>query len=129
MLLAQRLFTAVLFSGLAIAPAAFAQSRGELLYTTHCGACHSSEVHWRNNKAATDWTSLRTQVKRWQEAASLAWSDDDILDVTRYLNQSIYHFAQTADRVSSGRAGAAGWLTAAAPFSPGRPDASTAPVR
>jgi mono/diheme cytochrome c family protein len=112
---AHRLFTALLLSGWAIAPTAFAQSRGELLYATHCVACHSSEVHWRNNKTATDWTSLKTQVKRWQESAALAWSDDDILDVTRYLNQAVYHFVQTADRVSSGYPGPAAWMTATRP--------------
>ena len=31
-----------------------AQSRGELLYSTHCISCHTSEIHWRDNKAATE---------------------------------------------------------------------------
>ena len=72
-------------------PAA-AQSRGELLYTTHCVACHTTEVHWRDRRLATDWDSLQAQVARWQAIGFLAWSDDDIVAVTKYLNESYYGF-------------------------------------
>ncbi len=82
-------------------PPAMAQSRGELLYTTHCASCHTAQMHWRDHRAASNWTSLTFQVRRWQGAASLAWSDSDILEVSRYLNDRIYHFEQTADTVSS----------------------------
>jgi hypothetical protein len=78
-----------------------AQSRGELLYTTHCIACHTTEMHWRDKRVASDWPALVAQVRRWQDAASLAWSDGDILEVSRYLNEAIYHFGQTAGPVSS----------------------------
>lgn len=85
------------FGAVAIAPCVHAESRGELLYSTHCIACHSSKMHWRDKKVATDWTSLKFQVRRWQSAASLGWSESDIQDVTRYLNESIYRYAQTSD--------------------------------
>jgi len=93
--------TAVLVSALAVAPTAQAQSRGELLYSTHCIACHSSQMHWRDKKLATDWNSLKAQVRRWQAAAMLGWREDDIVDVARYLNSSFYHFEQTSDPLSS----------------------------
>lgn len=83
------------------APSALAQSRGELLYTTHCIACHATKMHWRDNRSARNWAGLTVQVRRWQDAASLAWSDADILEVSRYLNDSIYHFEQPAGPVSS----------------------------
>jgi len=67
-------------------------SRGELLYTTHCVGCHTGQVHWRDNKLATDWSSLRKQVTRWQANTGLAWSDEDIVAVTRYLNTLYYRF-------------------------------------
>jgi len=66
--------------------------RGELLYSTHCVACHSTQVHWRDVRLATDWASLRLQVLRWQGNTGLAWSDDDIAAVTRYLNDLYYRF-------------------------------------
>ncbi|TDP74700.1 c-type cytochrome [Roseateles toxinivorans] len=87
--------------GLAVVvTSASAQSRGEMLYSTHCIACHTAQVHWRSRKAATDWTSLRAEVRRWQLATSLVWSEDDVLDVARYLNDSVYHF-EVKDSISS----------------------------
>lgn len=82
------------------APAA-GQSRGELLYTTSCQLCHSQQVHWRDNRLATDWGSLVAQVRRWQETGRLGWSDEDIRSVARYLNDSIYRFSETSDSLTS----------------------------
>ncbi len=76
-----------------------AQTRGELLYSTHCVACHTTQMHWRNVKQAFDWDSLKFQVRRWQGNTGLAWSEADITEVSRYLNETIYHYPQTNDRV------------------------------
>ena len=76
------------------------QSRGELLYSTHCISCHTSEIHWRDKKAANDWASLKFQVRRWQGTTGLGWSEDDIDDVTRYLNESIYRYAPSANSMT-----------------------------
>ncbi len=70
-------------------------SRGELLYTTHCVTCHTEQIHWRVKKQATDWNSLKAQVRRWQGNASLGWSDDDVREVSRYLNARFYRFTPT----------------------------------
>ena len=67
-------------------------SRGELLYSTHCVGCHTTEVHWRDARLATDWATLRLQVLRWQGNTGLAWSEDDIAAVTRYLNDLYYRY-------------------------------------
>ena len=67
--------------------------RGQLLYATHCIACHNTQVHWRANKRATDWASLRDWVRRWQAVQGLGWSEDDISDVARYLNLLYYRYA------------------------------------
>ena len=75
-------------------------SRGELLYTTHCIACHSTQMHWRDQRRATDLDSLREQVGLWQGRALLSWSEDDIAEVTRYLNERIYRFGRTSVRAS-----------------------------
>ncbi|MEJ8826690.1 cytochrome C [Variovorax humicola] len=82
----------VLAASLLSGVSAGAQSRGELLYATHCIACHTTQVHWRERRLATDWNSLQAQVVRWQAAASLEWSDEDIVAVTRHLNESFYGF-------------------------------------
>lgn len=66
--------------------------RGELLYTTHCVACHNARVHWRDKRLATDWKSLRVQVRRWQGVQTLGWSEADITEVARYLNTFYYRY-------------------------------------
>ena len=68
------------------------EARGELLYSTHCNACHTSEIHWRKQKLATDWNSLKVQVRRWQASIGLSWSEEEINDVTHYLNVLHYGF-------------------------------------
>jgi mono/diheme cytochrome c family protein len=74
-------------------------SRGQALYGTHCIACHNTQVHWRDAKLATDWLSLKAQVSRWQERAGLAWSNADVVEVARYLNDAIYRYPQSSDLV------------------------------
>lgn len=76
------------------APLGATGSRGQLLYGNHCIACHNTQMHWRDQKLATDWASLKVQVRRWQGAAQLNWSEDDIDDVARFLNESFYRFPQ-----------------------------------
>lgn len=74
-------------------------TRGELLYTTHCITCHTSQMHWRNDKQSTDWESIKVQVRRWQGIAGLAWSDADITEVSRHLNNTIYQHPETGGSV------------------------------
>jgi hypothetical protein len=76
------------------------ESLGALLYSTHCVACHTSQIHWRDNKLAKDWVSLQAQVRRWQSNSGLGWSDDDIVEVTRYLNQKYYRFPESGNEIS-----------------------------
>jgi mono/diheme cytochrome c family protein len=70
-------------------------SRGELLYNNNCVACHNEKMHWRGNKLVNDWDSLEAQVRRWQQASSLGWRDEDIMEVARYLNGRFYGFTPT----------------------------------
>jgi mono/diheme cytochrome c family protein len=77
-----------------------AQTRGELLYSTHCISCHNMQMHWRNDKQAHDWDSLKFQVRRWQDIAGLQWGEADITEVSRYLNETIYRYPPPPDRVA-----------------------------
>lgn len=78
--------------------------RGRLLYDTHCAECHNLQVHWRDGRLVTDWASLKAQVRRWQGRALLGWSEADINEVARYLNASVYRYAQTDGVVGMGAA-------------------------
>lgn len=93
----QRLILAVLFVFFGNFANADAQlihnaTRGELLYSTHCIACHSTKIHWRENKLASNWSSLQSEVQRWQGIARLGWDNDDIESVARYLNATYYRY-------------------------------------
>lgn len=79
------------------------ESRGELLYSTHCNTCHSLQIHWREQKLATDWKSLKAQVNRWQAYAKLGWREEDIADVALYLNTRYYKFSSTELKTLSQR--------------------------
>lgn len=91
--------TATTLAALMVAAAAQAQpasapSRGELLYTTHCIACHTTQIHWRDGQLARDWNGLKAEVRRWQAVARLGWDEADVDEVTRYLNRTIYRLPQ-----------------------------------
>lgn len=70
-------------------------ARGELLYETHCNVCHTSQVHWREQKLVTDWDSLVAQVRRWQQISGLSWSEDEIADVAHHLDVLYYGYKNT----------------------------------
>lgn len=65
-------------------------SRGQLLYSTHCVECHTTQMHWRARRQVRDWESLKAQVRRWQGEARLQWTEQDIDAVARHLNATIY---------------------------------------
>lgn len=83
---------------LAFAGARADAARGALLYDNHCIACHNTQMHWRDQRLAKDWTSLRALVRRWQGAAQLNWSEEEVDDVSRHLNERIYRFEEPARR-------------------------------
>jgi mono/diheme cytochrome c family protein len=74
------------------------ETRGDLLYSTYCVTCHTTQVHWRNDRKAFDWDSLMFQVRRWQGNTGLAWSDADITEVARYLNETYYSYPRHENR-------------------------------
>jgi mono/diheme cytochrome c family protein len=100
----------------ATAPAAGQGSRtgeqgGELIYSTYCIGCHTTQVHWREKRLATDWASLKFQVRRWQGNVGLGLGEDDIAAVANYLNGLYYHFP-AADTKQSGEVEAGRRVTA-----------------
>lgn len=83
----------------AVAQAQPAANRGQLLYATHCVECHTTQMHWRDQRLARDMNGLRGQVRRWQGEARLQWSDEDIEAVARHLNDTIYQFPRPQAQV------------------------------
>ncbi len=79
------------------------QNRGQLLYETHCTACHNAQIHWRDKKLATNWPSLQAQVRRWQGNTGLYWEDADIGAVAEYLNDRYYGYPVARQNVRAAR--------------------------
>jgi hypothetical protein len=71
----------------------YEMSRGELLYSTQCRACHSTQLHWRDKKLVKDWSSLKVEVRHWEKFSTLMWTEDDVTSVTHYLNFLYYHYS------------------------------------
>lgn len=67
-------------------------SRGEMLYRNHCIECHNQQIHWRDGRIAADMDDLQKEVQRWQDAIGMQWTDDEINDVSRYLNSTYYFY-------------------------------------
>ncbi|NNJ94441.1 MAG: cytochrome c [Halobacteria archaeon] len=84
------LFT-LLFVPAALATAADT-AHGMTLAQQHCTACHDNGVYTRENRRITTLDGLRTQVRRCELSLGLKWFDEDIDDVTVYLNESFYKF-------------------------------------
>jgi hypothetical protein len=74
------------------------QARGELLYSTFCVECHTTQMHWRDKRIATDLPGLRTQVRRWQGNIGQNWEQKDIDEVTNHLNRTFYKFPGGTDK-------------------------------
>ena len=92
------LLCALTSAGAAMAQVVPPPTRGQLLYSTHCIECHTTQMHWRTLRQARDWDSLKGQVRRWQATANLGWTEADITEVARHLNETIYHFPQPEER-------------------------------
>jgi mono/diheme cytochrome c family protein len=88
---------AALAAMLAVVPASRAAhaadpGRGAALYELRCGGCHSESVHGRKKLAARDFSEIRGWVVRWSENLKLAWSVEEIDDVSVYLNNTYYRY-------------------------------------
>jgi len=67
-------------------------SRGRALYELRCLGCHSESVHARAKRTARDFDEVRRWVERWNVSLSLAWSAEEVDDVTLHLNDAYYRY-------------------------------------
>ena len=66
--------------------------RGRALYEERCGGCHAESVHGRSKRVAREFEAVRGWVKRWNDSLALRWNDQDIEDVTVWLNATYYRY-------------------------------------
>lgn len=60
--------------------------------------CTYAQAHarWHQLGQARDWESLQMQMRRWQAVATPGWSESEIEQVARSLNQAVFRFMEPA---------------------------------
>ena len=66
-------------------------SHGKSLQQENCMRCHDDAMYTRDNRKVTSLGGLKKQVMRCEQSLGLQWFDDDVADVTEYLNATYYH--------------------------------------
>ncbi len=66
--------------------------RGRLLYENHCTSCHASTLHVRDQRKTKKPAEMRAMILRWSRELKLNWSENELADVYRYLNNRYYKF-------------------------------------
>ena len=64
--------------------------RGKLLYNARCVGCHDKSVHNRAARKALTIEGIKAQVRRWDRFMEGGWRDEEVNDVTTYLNELYY---------------------------------------
>ena len=83
-----------IMAGVSAAAAAEAFDRGAALYENHCRHCHEGWAHTRDGRVVNSLDGLRARVASWSVHAGLHWGDEEIDDVTRYLNRRFYQLEE-----------------------------------
>jgi cytochrome c553 len=81
-----------LSGSIALPAAAESMETAKALYDENCVRCHGTEVYTREDRKITSLEGLERQVRRCELALGLKWFDDEITEVTNYLNEHYYHF-------------------------------------
>lgn len=66
--------------------------RGKNLHQENCQRCHQSAVYTRPERIVEDLPGLRKRISECELSNSLLWFDEEIDDVTAYLNHEFYQF-------------------------------------
>lgn len=75
--------------------------KGKALHDANCNDCHAgkfggdaSKIYTRSDRKMASLTKLAAQVAFCNQQVGTQWFDDDVADVTAYLNDSFYKFAK-----------------------------------
>ena len=101
-----RIGAALALAALGLVPPAAATdaARGQALYESRCGGCHTQSVHQREARKAATFEGVLAQISRWNAALGGDWNAEDIEDVAMYLNQRYYRYPCPASVCPPGRA-------------------------
>ena len=65
---------------------------GDDLHFEHCTGCHDDSVYTREDRNVRSFERLGQQVRFCKDTIGLTWFDEDVDDVTEYLNQTYSRF-------------------------------------
>ena len=82
----------LLVAGFCVSANAADVKNGEKLHADNCTRCHDSSVYTRANKRVKTLPKLGTQVRMCKNNLGITWFDDEVEDVTVFLNKKYYHF-------------------------------------
>ncbi|WP_455202731.1 hypothetical protein [Kaarinaea lacus] len=90
---AKSIATTLLLAAISSTPALAANAEnGKKLYTERCGGCHDTKVHTRPNRIVHTYEDLVNRVRFCDNAAKAGLKDEEIYDVSDYLNDTFYKF-------------------------------------
>ena len=67
-------------------------NNGIQLHKENCVRCHQASLYTRENRIATDFDKLHQRVRDCELMLELTWFDEEVDDVTAYLNQEYYKY-------------------------------------
>ena len=65
---------------------------GKSLHDENCLRCHDESKYTRKNRIVKNFQQLYERIKQCELMADLTWFDEEIADVTAYLNNQFYYF-------------------------------------
>ena len=65
---------------------------GKSLHDDNCLRCHDESKYTRKNRIVKNFQQLYERIKQCELMAELTWFDEEIADVTAYLNNQFYYF-------------------------------------
>ena len=65
---------------------------GKSLHDDNCLRCHDESKYTRKNRIVKNFQQLYERIKQCELMAELTWFDEEIADVTAYLNKQFYYF-------------------------------------
>ena len=67
-------------------------NNGMILHQENCLRCHQSEMYTRDDRKVKTFEQLKKQVQQCELAIELGWFEEEVEDVTGYLNVAYYMF-------------------------------------
>ena len=67
-------------------------NNGMKLHQENCTRCHQPEIYLHEDRKVKTLEQLKKQVQQCELAIELAWFEEEVDDVTEYLNASYYLF-------------------------------------